>query len=212
MQENLDFAISNSFQNEIPQVAAGRVPRSPNNRFVARGGRAGLPHLLLSCVFAGLLTGSFSQQAAAQAAAETAVITSKMSKVGAKAKPPSFPVPKTAQAKSAKADSSPHLPPREGEPMDVVNRRELEANAGEDAGTALIRSEPAKAEIWFGEKLVGETPLLLVLAPGNYEVELRRDGYFPAELQVDLLPKEAREFVHKLKSRYPARVVIRPRP
>ena len=55
-------------------------------------------------------------------------------------------------------------------------------------------------------KIVGKTPLLLVLAPGKYEVEMRGARGETGKSTVDLLPRETRELLVKLHSLYPARV------
>ena len=41
----------------------------------------------------------------------------------------------------------------------------------------LITSVPTNAEVWIDSRRVGETPLQLVLSPGFYDVELKKDGF-----------------------------------
>ena len=103
-----------------------------------------------------------------------------------------------------------HLPARNGEPVEVMNRRELERQAGRDAGKLLIRSSSsAEAIAWINGKLVGSTPLLMLLAPGQYKVELRGARSEFAQGNVDLLPNETRELVMELEQRYPSQVRLR---
>lgn len=175
-------------------------------------------------VFGGILGVSF---AGAQAAGEYAGAVSSMGSVGVGAAQPKvpdkLPVPPPAQASSPAQGSSPaqagsaakpgskfkHLPARSGEPLEVMNRRELERQAGNDAGKLLIRSSSAEATAWINGKRVGGTPLLLLLAPGQYKVELRGSRSEFAQGNVDLLPNETREFVMELEQRYPSQVRLR---
>ena len=153
--------------------------------------------------------------AGAQAAGEYAGAVSSMGLVGVGTAAPQVPekLPFTAAAQSGSkqqpGSQSKHLPARNGEPVDVKNRRELEKQAGKDAGKLLVRSDPAKASVWIDGKLVGDTPILLVLAPGQYKVELRGSRLESAQDRVDLLPGETREIVIKLEQRYPAQVRLR---
>jgi hypothetical protein len=43
-------------------------------------------------------------------------------------------------------------------------------------GTLELRSEPAGASVWVGDRLVGTTPLAIELPPGRHEVTLRKTG------------------------------------
>jgi hypothetical protein len=65
---------------------------------------------------------------------------------------------------------------------------------------------PGATQIWINGKIVGKTPLLLVLAPGKYEVEMRGARGETGKSTVDLLPHETREVLVKMHSLYPARV------
>src|SRR3972149_6461741 len=80
--------------------------------------------------------------------------------------------------------------------------------AGKDAGTLLLRSVPNKARVWVDGKPVGNTPLLLILPPGGYKVEMRGERLEFAQRQGNLLPKEKREVVFPLKLRYPTQVLL----
>ena len=93
--------------------------------------------------------------------------------------------------------------------MDVKNRQVLEQKAGFDAGKLLIRSVPSGANVWVDGAYVGKTPMLLIVAPGKYHVQLRDQRQNYAEGNVDLLPKETREFGPTLTVRYPTRATAR---
>lgn len=88
------------------------------------------------------------------------------------------------------------------------NRKDLEARAGKNAAKLMLRSKPSKADVKIDGKPVGQTPLLLVLPPGQYEVAMNGDRMDHAEQKVDLLPKETREFLLPLKQLYPTSVEI----
>jgi hypothetical protein len=173
-----------------------------------------------SLVVWGILGVSF---AAAQAAGEYAGAVSSMGSVGVGAAQPKVPdklpaaapaptpAGSPAQASSAAKPGSKfkYLPARNGDPVDATNRKELERQAGSGAGKLLIRSSSAEAAAWINGKLVGSTPLLLLLAPGQYRVELRGSRSEFAQGTVDLLPNETRELVMELEQRYPSQVRLR---
>jgi len=174
-----------------------------------------------SLVVWGILGVSF---AGAQAAGEYAGAVSSMGSAGVGAAQPKVPNKLPAAAPAAAPAGSPaqagstakpgakfkHLPARNGEPVEVMNRRELERQAGRDAGKLLIRSSSsAEAIAWINGKLVGSTPLLMLLAPGQYKVELRGARSEFAQGNVDLLPNETRELVMELEQRYPSQVRLR---
>lgn len=145
--------------------------------------------------------GNAEAQATAEAAGASSVAASAGASVHAEKKV-SFPT-------SAKKDSKfRHLPAGISESPEKENRRALEEEAGEDAGTVLLRSTPSDARVWIDSKLVGRTPLLLVLAPGGYHVEMRGKRMSSAEKDVDILPEEKREILVRLHSRYPAQVQL----
>lgn len=115
---------------------------------------------------------------------------------------------------AAKDSSSPSaqpgataLPVLQGKAGEAVNRQALEAQAGKDAAKLMLRSVPSKAWVRINGKPVGRTPLLLIVAPGVYSVQM--EGSARAEAarqQVDLLPQETREVVLTLQSPYPTHV------
>src|SRR5438094_141449 len=87
-----------------------------------------------------------------------------------------------------------------------TNRQTLEAHAGKDAGKVLLRATPVEAQIWVDGKIVGKTPMLLVLAPGKYQIEMRGARGQTGKRSVDLLPHETRELAVKLAQLYPGHV------
>jgi len=89
--------------------------------------------------------------------------------------------------------------------IETVNRRALENQAGKNASKLMLRSVPDGSSIRINGKPVGKTPLLVIVPPGVYVVEMEggtRMGY--GRQQIDLLPKELREVVLNLQPRYPA--------
>lgn len=148
-----------------------------------------------------------TKYAAAQAAAEYGHISAAVSAAGSKA----LSTPKdfkdlTLSTNQPGATAMPARPDSAGEGN---YRKELEARAGKDAAKLMLRSVPPKAWVRIDGKPVGETPLLLIVAPGVYVVEMQRGARMDsARRQVDLLPKETREVVLTLESRYPTRVSV----
>ena len=159
------------------------------------------PWWLMPAVVAGLLGVAFSGSVKAQAVAEAAGATSVSAAATGAAKPAMIP-----KLPGAAAGGSQHLIASGGPPPQETNVREFQAHAGKDAGKVLLRATPAEAQIWVNGKIVGKTPLLLVLAPGKYEVEMRGARGESGKSTVDLLPRETRELQVKLRSLYPARV------
>jgi len=91
-----------------------------------------------------------------------------------------------------------------GDAGEAANRKVLEDQAGKNAAKLMLRSVPDKSSVRIDGKPVGKTPLLLIVQPGVYLVEMEggtRMGY--SRQKVDLLPKEAREVVLNLQPRYP---------
>lgn len=141
--------------------------------------------------------------AGAQAAAEYAAATSVAGGVGAGTKAPktiASPPKKKRKAKFL------HLPACTDEVNEEANRRALEAGAGEDGTKLLLRSLPDKALVWVDGKRIGRTPLLLVLAPGQYTLEMRGRRKAFARRQLEITAKDKQELVLPLASRYPTQV------
>jgi PEGA domain-containing protein len=102
-----------------------------------------------------------------------------------------------------------YLPATSAPPADVKNRQALEQKAGFDACKLLIRSVPSGANAWVDGAYVGKTPMLLIVPPGKYHIQLRDQRLDYAEGNVDLLPKETREFGPALTVRYPVHATVR---
>jgi len=109
---------------------------------------------------------------------------------------------------SVEQTPSAHLPLRMTEDVVGGNRRALEAKAGKDAAKVMLRSQPDGAWVLIDGKGVGKTPLLLIVAPGVYKVEMQITQRESSQKQLDLLPKETREVLLTLAPRYPNQVVV----
>jgi len=159
------------------------------------------PLWLVPVAAMGMLGCIFVAGTQAQAVAEAAGATSVSATATGAVKPAMMP-----KLPGATASGSQHLIASAGPPPQETNVREFQARAGKDAGKVLLRATPAEAQIWVNGKIVGKTPLLLVLAPGKYEVEMRGARGETGKSTVDLLPRETRELLVKLHLLYPARV------
>jgi PEGA domain-containing protein len=151
-----------------------------------------------------ILSIAFANFASAQAVVETAGTTSVSGSVAASG---------AATAKAIGAvkipsvgAASPHLIASSGPPPDETNRKALESTAGKDASKLLLRASPVEAQVWIDGKIVGKTPMLLVLAPGKYQIEMRGSRGQTGKSSLALLPRETRELAVKLDQLYPARV------
>lgn len=154
-----------------------------------------------------VLLGVFASPASCQAVAEAAGATSVSSAVAGSAKGatmPKFP----GGAAAGGAATSPHLPVSTIPAPEETNRKALEGRAGKDAGKLLLRATPVQAQIWIDGKIVGKTPLLLVVSPGKYQIEMRGSRGQTGKSSVDLLPHETREMTVKLAPLYPGRVTV----
>lgn len=90
----------------------------------------------------------------------------------------------------------------------VVNRKALEQRAGKNPCKLLLRSIPSAAQVYVDGALVGESPLLLFVPAGKYQIEMRGHRLEFGERVVDLLPRETREVALSLSSRYPTRITV----
>jgi PEGA domain len=120
----------------------------------------------------------------------------------------SQPKPNGWSATSTAQDpnKSQHLAASAGPAPEIVNRQALEQHAGKDACKLLLRSVPSAAQVFVDGAFVGNSPMLLVLSPGKYQIEMRGRRLEFAERVVDLLPRETREVALPLTTRYPTRV------
>ena len=156
---------------------------------------------LVAIIAMAVVGATFAAGARAQAIAEAAGTTSVAASATAAAKPVVMP-----NLPGAAATTSQHLIASGAPPAQETTVRDLQAKAGKDAGKVLLRATPAASQIWVNGKIVGRTPLLLVLAPGKYQVEMRGARGETGTSTIDLLPRETREVQLKLQSLYPARV------
>jgi hypothetical protein len=115
-------------------------------------------------------------------------------------------VPPPRKATAPKA--SRHLVIPDGLPPEVANRKALEQRAGRDAGKLLLRSVPSPARAWVNGAFVGNTPLLLILAPGKYQLEVGGQRLESAGQTVNLLPRETRDVALQMTVRSPTTVSI----
>jgi hypothetical protein len=152
------------------------------------------------------LCSTFGDSACGQAVAEAAGANSVSAGVSSSIKPITMPKFPATGAGSSASTSSPHLTAVAGPPAEETNRKSLEASAGKDAGKLLLRATPVEGQIWVNGKIVGKTPMLLVLSPGKYQIEMRGSRGQTGKRSIDLLPHETRELAVKLDALYPARV------
>ena len=108
-------------------------------------------------------------------------------------------------AKQANSTSA-YVPLDPGPTPDEVNRRTLEARAGNDAAKMLLRSTPTGARITVDGLFVGKTPLLLIVAPGKYKIQMQNERQAFGERAVELGAKETQEVALTLAPKYPDRV------
>lgn len=158
--------------------------------------------------WAAILLFGIATYSKAQTAAEYAGAVSGMGAAGSSVRPVDAAVFAPAAQKAKKSTGTGHLTATNNANGEDANRKELEEKAGEDAGKLLLRSTPTDAVVWIAGKRIGSTPLLLMLAPGAYRVELRGPRMETAERQVDLQSRETRTVVIPLKQRYPSHVKL----
>lgn len=148
----------------------------------------------------------------AQDIAEAAGATANSSMAASSIKLPPFPsvnVPKagpTVTGPQVVGKDSAFMIAPSGPPPEEVNRKELEKNAGPNPAKLFVRSLPGKADIFVNGKIVGQTPLLLLVAPGKYKIEMRGLRQESASETVGLIPKETQTVVLTLKQKYPSTV------
>ena len=150
------------------------------------------------------LLGLASYTSRAQDIAEAAALTSHSSIVASGAKAPSHTI-----SSPEKQSASPHLMARTGPSPEEVNRKGFEDNAGQTAGKLLLRSVPSGADIFVNDLLVGHTPLLMIIAPGKYEIEMRGPRQESGHSTAGVMPKETETVVINLNQRYPAKISTR---
>ncbi len=148
-----------------------------------------------------------SGHVAGQAVAEYGHLTS-----GARAassKPLTVPAFKTTPPIPATTAKSPHLMAASAESPELVNRKAFEQSAGADGAKLNFGSVPSNASVHINGKMVGRTPLSLVVPPGTYSLEMEGSQKQFAKTQISVRPKETQEVTLSLRSRYPAHVQLR---
>jgi len=159
-----------------------------------------------SCFFCGTLLSVFlCQPTHAQDAAEAAGATTYSATAPFSMKSPK---PPSAPAPASKPAPSPHLFATSTVPPEETNRAVLEQKAGTEACKLLVRSTLPGSRVWINGKPVGKAPMLLVVPPGKYLVEVEGPRAERNQSVVALLPRETRELAVKLAERYPTRVTL----
>lgn len=101
---------------------------------------------------------------------------------------------------------SAHVAAPSGQPADETNRKTLEENAGPDAGKLMMHSVPTGAQIFINGLYVGHAPLLLLLAPAKYKLEMRGQRQDVGQRIISLEAHETHEIVVTLAPKYPGKV------
>lgn len=91
-----------------------------------------------------------------------------------------------------------------------ANRRALEQRAGQDAAKLNLKSVPAKALVRIDGQPVGQTPLLISLAPGAHKIEMQGPRMEFGQQQLTLTSKETRLIELQLSAapRYPSEIQL----
>lgn len=104
---------------------------------------------------------------------------------------------------------SAHIVAPDGPPPEETNRKALEENAGPDAGKLLLRSTPAGAQVFINGAYVGKAPMLLIVPPGKYTVEMRGARAETGSKIVGLLANQTQTVAMTLKQLYPSSVSMK---
>jgi hypothetical protein len=181
-------------------VVAGEKLKRLRGRQIQRNLRAEwLPAIGL------LLLASFlPTRALAQAATEAAAATGSATVAAGSTRPVM-----TATGNRTQPKASAHLPASSGPPAEETNRKNFEDHAGRDAGKLMMHSVPTGAQIFINGFYVGRAPLLLLLAPSKYNLEMRGERQEIGQRTVSILPEETQEIVVTLTPKYPGKVTIR---
>jgi len=104
---------------------------------------------------------------------------------------------------------SQHLIAPDGPPPEEVNRKALEDKAGPDAGKLLLRSTPGGAQVFINGAYVGKAPMLLIVPPGKYKVEMRGGRLETGSQTVGLLANQTQQVAMTLRQLYPSSVSMK---
>lgn len=115
-------------------------------------------------------------------------------------------------ARESTAPASAYVPLADGPAPDELNRKALELRAGNDAAKMLLRSNPTGARVAIDGLFVGRTPLLLIVAPGKYKIQMQNERQAQAERAVEITAKETRQIALTLAPKYPDRVTTHSSP
>jgi hypothetical protein len=172
-------------------------PRDSFSRFLLR--------LLAVCLLVSILNSPSRAQSAAESAGASSVASATTASQPNQPKPSASATSQTVAGDSTKPQ---HVAAPSGLPPEVLNRQALEQHAGKNACKLLLRSTPSAAQVYVDGAFVGQSPLLLIVSPGKYQIEMRGRRLESGERAVDLLPRETREVALSLTSRYPTRVAV----
>lgn len=137
---------------------------------------------------------------------ESAVITPRVGMGAQMANSRRYTAVDPGKAEKAETKSAAFMIAPKGPPPAEVNLKKLEENAGPEGGKLLLRSIPNGADVFINSRLIGQTPMLVVVAPGKYKVEMRGARQEFGTKTVGLIPKGTQTVVIELKQRYPSQV------
>ncbi len=115
----------------------------------------------------------------------------------------------TIKSTDTTGSKSAHLVAPDGPPPEEVNRKALEENAGPDAGKLLLRSTPGGAQVFINGAYVGKAPMLLIVPPGKYTVEMRGARAETGSKIVGLLANQTQTVAMTLRQLYPSSVSMK---
>ena len=164
-----------------------------------------LLRLLAVCLLASVLNSPSRAQSAAESAGASSVASATTASQPNQPKPSASATSPNVGGDTTKPQ---HVAAPSGPPPEVLNRQALEQHAGKNACKLLLRSTPSAAQVYVDGAFVGQSPLLLIVSPGKYQIEMRGRRLESGERAVDLLPRETREVALSLTSRYPTRVAV----
>ena len=150
--------------------------------------------------------GSGNTSAGVAATTEKEITPAGGKDAGVRLLPPNMAAP----AKPADSSAKPtHLVAADGPPPEEVNRKALEANAGPDAGKLLLRSTPPGAQVFINGAYVGKAPMLLIVPPGKYTVDMRGGRLETGTQVVGLLANQTQQVAMTLRQLYPSSVSMK---
>jgi hypothetical protein len=154
--------------------------------------------------------GATASTACAQSSTEAAALTHRPATPAQNATPASPATPAPAPAEdSAKQAATLQPGDHPTVPAEERNRRELESNAGPQAGKVLLRSQPTEVDITINGLYVGKTPLLLILAPGKYTLDARGPRQETEHRTLGVMPKDTQTVLLKMNQTFPASIGVR---